>query len=112
MSVYSGFGTRQQESFYNKMVEKSLHLLSKWLLQFFNNGEVLQLLCGFRARARWERVGQENQENIQVHVSDGSAEASATQVQPCHRWPICLSLGIVCKYARNTSESEFIHLIR
>ena len=39
MSVYSGFGTRQQETFYNKMVEKSLHLLSKWLLQFFNNGE-------------------------------------------------------------------------
>jgi hypothetical protein len=38
MSVYSGFGTRQQETFYNKMVEKSLHLLSKWLLQFFNNG--------------------------------------------------------------------------
>ena len=39
MSVYSGFGTRQQETFYNKMVEKSLYLLSKWLLQFFNNGE-------------------------------------------------------------------------
>jgi hypothetical protein len=39
MSVYSGFGTRQQETFYNKMIEKSLYLLSKWLLQFFNNGE-------------------------------------------------------------------------
>jgi hypothetical protein len=39
MSVYSGFGTRQQETFYNKLLEKSLLLLTKRLLQFFNNGE-------------------------------------------------------------------------
>lgn len=27
MSVYSGFATRQQESFYNKLLEKALSLL-------------------------------------------------------------------------------------
>lgn len=28
MSVYSGFATRQQEAFYNKLIEKSIQLLA------------------------------------------------------------------------------------
>jgi 7,8-dihydro-6-hydroxymethylpterin-pyrophosphokinase len=33
MSVYSGFATRQQESFYNKLLERMVQLLSLKLLQ-------------------------------------------------------------------------------
>jgi hypothetical protein len=35
MSVYSGFGTRQQESFYNKLLEKALSLLVDRQVQLF-----------------------------------------------------------------------------
>jgi len=34
MSVYSGFATRQQEQFYNKLVEKSLTMLSTRLIAY------------------------------------------------------------------------------
>ena len=35
MSVYSGFGTRQQETFYNKLIEKSFSLLCERIMQFY-----------------------------------------------------------------------------
>ena len=39
MSVYSGFATRQQETFYNKLIEKTLMLLcSKTLATFKGDG--------------------------------------------------------------------------
>ncbi len=38
MSVYSGFGTRQQESFYNKLLEKALSLLVDRLVLTFSSG--------------------------------------------------------------------------
>jgi hypothetical protein len=33
MSVYSGFATRQQETFYNKLLERMIQLLAVKLLQ-------------------------------------------------------------------------------
>ena len=36
MSVYSGFATRQQETFYNRLIEKALELMSDKLIMFFN----------------------------------------------------------------------------
>jgi hypothetical protein len=35
MSIYSGFGTRQQETFYNKLIEKVLEVLSDKILKFY-----------------------------------------------------------------------------
>ena len=35
MSVYSGFATRQQETFYNKLIEKTLFLMGEKLIFFF-----------------------------------------------------------------------------
>lgn len=39
MSVYSGFATRQQETFYNKLVEKLIQLMAERLLANANGGE-------------------------------------------------------------------------
>ena len=33
MSVYSGFATRQEESFYNKLIEKLILLLSNKIIE-------------------------------------------------------------------------------
>ena len=35
MSVYSGFATRQQETLYDKLVEKALQMLSTRVLECF-----------------------------------------------------------------------------
>jgi len=37
MSVYSGFATRQQETFYNKLIEKAFNLMTNRLMMFFKN---------------------------------------------------------------------------
>lgn len=39
MSVYSGFATREQETFYYKLLDKTLQLMSKRLVAFFRNGK-------------------------------------------------------------------------
>jgi hypothetical protein len=39
MSVYSGFATRQQESFYNKLLEKTFELMSFKLISFHKLSE-------------------------------------------------------------------------
>ena len=39
MSVYSGFATRQQESFYNKLIEKTLKLLTQRVIVFYKGGD-------------------------------------------------------------------------
>lgn len=44
MSVYSGFATRQQESFYNKLLERMVQLLSVKLLQSLKKIEDLLLV--------------------------------------------------------------------
>lgn len=44
MSVYSGFATRQQESFYNKLLERMVQLLSVKLLQSMKKIEDLLLV--------------------------------------------------------------------
>lgn len=44
MSVYSGFATRQQESFYNKLLERMVQLLSIKLLQSMKKIEDLLLV--------------------------------------------------------------------
>ena len=56
-----------------------------------------QVLFRFRACARRERLGEKNQENLQVHVCDGPAEAPASQVQPGHRRAVWLSIRIIRK---------------
>lgn len=55
------------------------------------------VLFAFRDRARRERLGEENQENLQVYVCDGPAEAPAAQVQPGNRRAVWLSLRIIRK---------------
>jgi hypothetical protein len=44
MSVYSGFATRQQESFYNKLLERMVQLLSLKLLQSMKKIEDLLIV--------------------------------------------------------------------
>ena len=44
MSVYSGFATRQQESFYNKLLERMIQLLSLKLLQTMKKIEDLLIV--------------------------------------------------------------------
>jgi len=38
MSVYSGFATRQQETFYYKLLFKSVELMGARILAFYNTG--------------------------------------------------------------------------
>jgi hypothetical protein len=38
MSVYSGFGTRQQETFYDRLIEKLLQLLETKIIRTYNSG--------------------------------------------------------------------------
>lgn len=40
MSVYSGFATRQQETFYNKLIEKTLSMLGTRLIYFYKNESI------------------------------------------------------------------------
>lgn len=42
MSVYSGFATRQQETFYNKLIEKGFSLLCSRVVQFYKNEPCLE----------------------------------------------------------------------
>ena len=35
MSIYSGFATRQQETFYNKLLEKSIELMGEKIISLF-----------------------------------------------------------------------------
>jgi hypothetical protein len=35
MSIYSGFATRQQESYYNKLIEGLITILTKRVLKFY-----------------------------------------------------------------------------
>jgi hypothetical protein len=44
MSVYSGFATRQQESFYNKLNEKLITLLCDRIIQTTNSGIFLRFV--------------------------------------------------------------------
>jgi hypothetical protein len=39
MSIYSGFATRQQEGFYNKLIEKCFQLMSSRLIAFFKGDQ-------------------------------------------------------------------------
>ncbi|CDW77450.1 UNKNOWN [Stylonychia lemnae] len=48
MSVYSGFTTRQQETFYNKLVEKLLDLMQTRLIKFFKGEQLVD-------DARWAK---------------------------------------------------------
>ena len=44
MSVYSGFVTREQETFYYKLLDRTVLLMSKRLIAFFRNGRSFQML--------------------------------------------------------------------
>jgi hypothetical protein len=46
MSVYSGFATRQQENFYDKLLEKVVFVLAEKILMFYqgSNQLLIQLL--------------------------------------------------------------------
>lgn len=60
MSVYSGFATRQQESFYNKLLERMVQLLSVKLLQSMKKIEDLLLVNSELQQKRqgvWESTG-------------------------------------------------------
>ena len=49
MSVYSGFATRQQESFYNKVVLKLLQIMQDKMIRNYNGGTSSPLYsCPFR----------------------------------------------------------------
>jgi hypothetical protein len=46
MSVYSGFATRKQENFYNKLIAKLLHLLTQKFLAGVPYSEVARIISG------------------------------------------------------------------
>ena len=69
MSVYSGFGTRQQESFYNKLLEKALSLLVDRLVLSFSSGT-----------SALTTIPQNNlQMNIQIDATPASNNHSLTR---------------------------------
>lgn len=45
MSVYSGFATRQQETYYNQSAEKLIYLLQKKIIWYDKKGSLLKT-CG------------------------------------------------------------------
>jgi hypothetical protein len=68
MSVYSGFGTRQQESLYYKLLDKGIALLAKWCLSLMFHGINPIISLGFpikqsyreywwRQMAIWDKEG-------------------------------------------------------
>ena len=60
MSIYSGFATRQQEGFYDKLIEKALEILCDRVLKIYAGGIYALSLANLFRNWGWQDVCEED----------------------------------------------------